>query len=253
MDNSNGFLLCWIVHSRRRRPMPSKRSGSLRRRLWALQMSGSMWSSTSTSGAVGSGVCRGGFVWGSPARGMTRRMPRKSSTLWSLWPRSLLRVWRGWEPRLLTKRIKLYLLCIFRMSLVWIATSNFILANQKFWTIAHRKLSIFVYIPWIYLFVHVVFIIASGISSGTQCSSLGNRLWLLVIFIHEAHGINLMVWCFAMTFINHGFMLLWWITLLWGVNYTVNLWDKRIPSIPPAKFGWYSLSVPRLLPHCFTS
>ena len=92
--------------SRRKHQMPSKRSGSLHRRLWEPLMSELMWSSTSTSGAVVSGAFQGEFASGSPGRGMMRKMPRRSSTLWSQLLRSLQRVSKVWVLRLLRMRIK---------------------------------------------------------------------------------------------------------------------------------------------------
>ena len=92
--------------SRRKHQMPSKRSGSLHRRLWEPLMSELMWSSTSTSGAVVSGAFQGEFASESPGRGMMRKMPRRSSTLWSQLLRSLQRVSKVWVLRLLRMRIK---------------------------------------------------------------------------------------------------------------------------------------------------
>jgi len=92
--------------SRRKHQMPSRRSGSLHRRLWEPLMSELMWSSTSTSGAVVSGAFQGEFASESPGRGMMRKMPRRSSTLWSQLLRSLQRVSKVWVLRLLRMRIK---------------------------------------------------------------------------------------------------------------------------------------------------
>ncbi|BAS80625.1 Os02g0717800 [Oryza sativa Japonica Group] len=82
-----------------------------------------------------SGVSQGESVLESLARETMRRTPRRSSTLWSQLLRSLQRVSRVWEPRLLRMRSKLFIvICQLALSAYFHDSSHY--AESKFGSLA---------------------------------------------------------------------------------------------------------------------